>query len=104
MATKGEPYRSVHKIELDRIEQRRVAANVTIDDLCDKASVPLATYRRMRKSGLAFRRQVKALAMAMRTLEADRKREDDIFPFGSPSPSAHISGSASAPRDGRAGS
>lgn len=104
MAIRGKPYRGDFSAELARIEARRVAAGVTIDELAGKAGMNERTYRRIKSSGLAFRRHARALAMAMRTLEGDRKREPDIFPFGSASSSALTSGSASAPKGGRAGS
>jgi len=82
MAIKGKPYRSIHQRELERIEARRVAAGVTLAELCDKSQVSQATYRRMRGSGRAFKRHVNALSMAMRTLEGERRRDDELFPFG----------------------
>lgn len=82
MANKGKPYRSLHRIELDRIEARRAAAGISIDELAAKAGLHRNTYGRMKRSGLAFKRHVTALAMAMRTLEADKKREGELFPGG----------------------
>jgi hypothetical protein len=83
MASKGTPYKSNKRRELDGIEARRKAAGVTVDELATKAGMTPRNYYNLMRSGFAFKRTVTALAMAMRTLEGERKREDEIFPFGS---------------------
>lgn len=74
-------YRPKKASEIDAIEARRIAGGFTFEDLCAKADVSVAQYRRMRKSGLGFTRRIKALQMALRTLEQEKRREGDAFPF-----------------------
>lgn len=81
MAVKGRPYRSLRWQDLERIEARRAASGILLQELCDKSGVSTATYYRMRRSGRAFKRHVVALTMALRTLEAERRADDKLFPF-----------------------
>lgn len=89
MANSGRPYRAAFATELAGIEARRVAAGISIDELAGKAGIDRSTYFRMRKSGLAFRRHVNALVMALRTLESDRRWQNDAFPFAQPRADQH---------------
>lgn len=81
VAVERRPYRSLRAKDLERIEARRVAAGIALQELCGKSGVSTATYYRMRRSGLAFKRHVNALAMALRTLESERRGDDKLFPF-----------------------
>jgi|GEM_PF-2030282 transcriptional regulator with XRE-family HTH domain len=93
MVKRRVPYRSNHRLELERIEARRIAANISLADICAKAGISVPTYYRMRRSGLAFKRHVKALAMAMRTLEGEAQRGEALFPFGGASGPGSATGS-----------
>ncbi len=83
MSRRG-PYRPDKSSEIAAIEARRRAAGITIDELTRKAQMTDRTYRNIRSSGRAWLRHVKALQMALRTLEQDKKREAEVFPFGVP--------------------
>ena len=76
--------------DLDAIEARRIAGGFTVDELARKAGMSRRTYERMRKSGRGFLRRIKALQMALRTLESERRREGEVFPFAVPERSAAI--------------
>lgn len=75
-----QPYRRDQGAKIDAIEQRRKRAGVEIRELCDRAGVSEETYRRMRRSRLAFPRQATALAMALRAIERDRRLALQTFP------------------------
>ena len=75
---KTKPYRSDHSDALARIEARRVAAGISVDLLALNAGMSVKTLQRMRKSGMAFKRHVNALAMALRALE--REDVDAVLP------------------------
>lgn len=92
------PYRSMKRRELDAIEARRLAARITIDELARKADITERTYRNAQRSGMAFKRTLVALNFALRTLEGDRRREIDVFPFEPPAPSPPAAGGASGSR------
>lgn len=83
MAERG-VYRPGKAVELEAIEARRLANGFTVDALARKAGMSRRTYERMRRSGLGFHRRIKSLQMALRTLEAERRREDEVFPFPVP--------------------
>ncbi len=83
MGARG-PYQPGKRAEIDAIEARRLANGFTVDALADKAGMSRRTYERMRRSGLGFHRRIKALQMALRTLEGERKREAEAFPFTVP--------------------
>lgn len=74
------PYRRDFTDRLAAIEARRQRAGVTIKDLCERAGVADATYRRMRRARMAFERQVNALSMALRSIERDRRTAAALFP------------------------
>jgi len=77
-----EPYRTNCAGELAEIDEKRKRLGVSIGDMCAASGVPIATFRRMRRSGLAFRRSLKALAFALRTIERQQKNAEDYFPAG----------------------
>lgn len=94
--TKRGPYKPKKSVELEAIEARRIAGGFTVDELAMKAGINRATYYRIRQSGRAFTRRIKALQMALRTLEGERRREGDVFPFAVPSRGGGASGNGSA--------
>lgn len=77
-------YRPKKANEIDAIEARRLAGGFTVDELAAKAGMNRTTFFRMRKAGTGFTRRIKALQMALRTLEQEKKREGEVFPFAPP--------------------
>jgi hypothetical protein len=77
-------YRPKKAGEMDAIEARRIAVGLSVDELAAKAGMNRTTYFRMRKTGRGFTRRIKALQMALRTLEQEKRREGEIFPFAPP--------------------
>lgn len=80
MKKKREPYRSRQRAELDEIEARRKRLGISVAALCAAADVTSMTWWRMQKSGLAFRRRVRALSFALRTIEQQRRNAEGYFP------------------------
>lgn len=66
--------------ELGAIEARRVLMEVSIDELAARAEIDVRTLYRMRRTGLAFPRQVLALKRALTSLERERRRADTMMP------------------------
>lgn len=80
-----EPYRPVKAEEIAALEARRLAGGFTALELAMKAGISERTYRNMRRHGRAWPRHIRALSLALRTLEQAQKREGDAFPFSVPS-------------------
>lgn len=74
-------YRQKREAEIAGIEARRRAGGFTVDELARKAGISDRSYRSMRRSGMAFKRTIKALQMALRTLEGEARREGEVFPL-----------------------
>lgn len=73
-------YRPSQSERIAGIETRRKRAGITLEALCARAGVATATYRRMRRAGLAFPRHINALAMALRSMERERRQSASLFP------------------------
>lgn len=73
------PYRRDRAPDLLAIEARRQALGVSRRALCERADIAEETYRRMRRAGLAFPRQIVALRMALRELVKQQKAQDRMY-------------------------
>lgn len=73
------PYQADYTAALKQLEARRLAGRFTLQDLAERADMGIATLRRLRRTGRAFRRQVQALKMALRSLERDRRGNGALF-------------------------
>lgn len=58
---------------IGEIEAMAAADGVSLAELAVEAEVPVATLRRMRRTGLAFPRQVVALRLALRRLRREQR-------------------------------
>lgn len=73
------PYRPDQAQALTRIDEKRRRVGVTIAELAAHAGLGERTLRRMRKSGLAWPRHVRALTFALRSIEKERRSEDRVL-------------------------
>ena len=62
------------------IEERRKALGISVSELAYRAQSNRATLDRIRKTGCAWSRELRALSMALRTLEAEARRAGNLFP------------------------
>lgn len=72
-------YRNNFSDALTRIEERRQVLKIPHETLYQTAAIARATYWRMRRDGLAFKRQVQALHFAIRTIAQKREAEARYF-------------------------
>lgn len=79
---KRAPYRRDRAPDIAAIEGRRKVLEISAEALAGRAAIDRRTYERMRRSGLAFPRQISALRMALRSLEKERRQEGELFPVG----------------------
>lgn len=78
-SSEREPYKPDNRAAIAAIERRRGELDVSIETLAVRAGMTERRLRRIRKSGRAWRREVNALRMALRSIEADRKSETELF-------------------------
>lgn len=74
------PYKPLQVAALASIDRKRLALAVPLSVLADRASIPGRTLRRIRASGRAWDREVRALRMALRQLEKEYAATDALFP------------------------
>jgi hypothetical protein len=77
-----QPYRRDAQAALARIDGRRRELGVTWQELANVSGVKVLTLFRARKSGLAFKRTITSLQMALRTLAHAKQYETEVFPHG----------------------
>lgn len=75
-----DPYKPLLADELARLDRRRLKAGVSVVALADRAGIARSTMTRIRASGRAWPRQVRALKMALRSIEREAKAEGALFP------------------------
>lgn len=80
MPAKGAPYKPDQAQKLVQIEIKRVALKLTLNELASRAQMDRATLLRIRKTGRCWPRHLRALVMALRSAEADQRRDDALFP------------------------
>lgn len=78
-AREREPYKPDMTGKVDELELKRLALGVSIEDLAARAGMTERQLRRVRKSGRAWKREIHALRMALRSIEADQKAEAELF-------------------------
>lgn len=65
---KRKPYQRDYQDLLARMEERRRAAEVTVEDWRIRAGIARNTWQRIRARGRAFPAQIKAMSQALRAL------------------------------------
>jgi hypothetical protein len=76
------PYKPLQESELKRIEGRRKALLLPVSMLADRAGIDLSTMQRIRRSARAWPREIRAMKMALRSIEKERKAEAALFAAG----------------------
>jgi hypothetical protein len=66
--------------ELERIEARRQALVLPVSMLADRAGLELRQLQRIRAGGRAWPREIRALKMALRSIERERRSDEALFP------------------------
>lgn len=69
------PYRPDQSAKLAAIEARRLALNLSVEELASRAGISRNTLHRIRKDQRCWPRTVRALALALRSAEGEQKRE-----------------------------
>ncbi len=77
-----EPYKPKHVAELEAIDSRRRELGASIEALARQAGMGERGVRRILKSGRAWKREILALRMAVRSIERDQKAEAELFSGG----------------------
>lgn len=73
-------YRDNMSEEIARIDERRLALNISHQELYQTAEVSRSTYQRLRRDNVAFPRTIQALRYALRTIEQRLKNAERILP------------------------
>lgn len=73
------PYRRNVEAALATIEAKRKRLDVTLADLAGRAGITERTLTNIRRSKLAFPRHIRALTFALRSIERERRTEDDAL-------------------------
>lgn len=73
-------YRPLQTEKLAEIETKRGALAVTVEQLAGKAKISTRTLHNIRKTRRAWPRHIRALVMALRSIEAEQKRDAEMFP------------------------
>lgn len=74
------PYRADQAHEIAGLVCRCARIGVTELEMCQTASVSSSTWWRMKRTGRGFPRRVKALQMALRTLEQRLRNQEAYLP------------------------
>lgn len=74
------PYKPLQTAELGRVETRRRALKLPVDALAERAGIEVRTLMRIRKSGRAWPREIRALKMALRSIEKERRAAAALIP------------------------
>lgn len=75
-----DPYKPAQPEALKKIEARRLALVLPVSMLAERAGVELRKLQRIRASGRAWPREIRALNMALRSIEKERKADEELFP------------------------
>lgn len=78
MAKRG-AYRSDCRAQLDALEAKREAAGITQNEWFFRAGISRATGQRILADGKAFQGPLNALSFALRELEKEKRREQQLF-------------------------
>lgn len=73
------PYRPDQADKLAALEERRQRSGATIEQLAERAGMTARTLYRIRRTRLAFPRQINALSMALRSIERDARQAAALF-------------------------
>uniref|UniRef100_UPI003BABEF20 hypothetical protein n=1 Tax=Stappia sp. TaxID=1870903 RepID=UPI003BABEF20 len=73
------PYRTDQRQAIARLERRRQALGVSLEDLAARSGVRLRRLYRIRADHHAFPRDIKALTYALRTIERERAVEQEAM-------------------------
>lgn len=81
MRTKSErePYKPAEPAAIATIEAKRLELGVSVATLAERAGMGERKLRRIRKSKRAWKRDINALRMALRSIERDQKNDDELF-------------------------
>lgn len=77
LAKKRGPYKPDATEDLKKIERRRIAAGVSLEELAGAADLTHRNLMYIRKSGRAFKRTIRALSFAVRTLERQKREAEE---------------------------
>lgn len=72
-------YRPDQRQAVVRIERRRLALSVSLEDLAARAGVRLRKLYRIRSEKRAFDRDIKSLRFALRAIERERASEREAL-------------------------
>lgn len=72
-------YRGDARAEIARLEKKRRRLGVSLAALAQRIGCAESTLTRMRRTGLAFPRRIRALTFALRSIEKERRAEEGAF-------------------------
>jgi transcriptional regulator with XRE-family HTH domain len=74
-----EPYKPKQDMALGRIEDRRRKLGVTVHALAERAGMSPRQLARIRRDGRAWLREIRAMTMALRSIEKEKLAEGAMF-------------------------
>ncbi|MGZ5905148.1 MAG: helix-turn-helix domain-containing protein [Reyranella sp.] len=73
------PYRKDRRPEVDALMVKRKRLNISIEGLAERSGISRTQLYQIKATGLAFDRQLRAIAAAIRAIEREAARDDSLF-------------------------